>query len=387
MHIDGLTLLVISLILSAVMTSLWLLSAYLFKTSPVTSIHYALTNTLLGSFMFFYICRGIWPTTTMFVLSDITVVAGCFVLRRSVQEFAEVKKTDKEHIILFLLSLITLISLRTHEGYGKFTVAFVCGLSLYSIIMCCKTAYEYMIKDFEKRFCIVTLSPLYFMGALTFVRIIATLLTETPITDLRQATGLNIAFLVTLMLALLGFNGTAVGLVISRMITKIKVLSQEDPLTKTFNRRHINTVAEEEISKLHKNSSSLALIVLDIDHFKKVNDKYGHAAGDAALLACVDVIKKNIRATDYVGRIGGEEFCIILPNTNESEAKVLAERIRVNLSSHPVMWENEQISITGSFGVTSLTSNGKSEWSKLLNKADLAMYEAKNNGRNQVVMA
>lgn len=386
MHIDGLTLLVISLILSALMTSLWLLSAFLFKTSPSTSIHFALANTLLGSFMFFYICRGIWPTTTMYVLSDITVVAGCFILRRAIQEFAKVKKTDLEYIILFIVSLVVLIGMRSHEGYGKLAVAIVCGLSFYSIVMCTRAAYTYMIKDFEKRFCIVTLSPLYFMGALTFIRTVSTLLIHAPITDLRQTTGLNIAFLLTLMLAILGFNGTAIGLVISRMITQIKKLSQEDPLTKTFNRRHINTLAQEEISKLHKNSSNFSLIVLDIDHFKKVNDQYGHAAGDAALLSCVEVIQKNVRATDYVGRIGGEEFCILLPNTNESEAKILAERIRLNLSISPVLWEDKKILITGSFGVTSLGANGKSEWSKLLNRADLAMYEAKNNGRNQVVI-
>lgn len=385
MHMDGLTLLVISLILSSLFSCIWLLSAYLFKASPKVSVHYALTNIFLGSFMLFYILRGILPSYATYVLSDVTLLIGCFFLRRAIQEFTETPKTDKEQILLMSIATACVLVFRLHEHGSKLGVLSVCLFGLYTIMQSAKEAYVHMVKDFERKYCLVVLSPLYLMATLTFARIILTLIIAQQNTDLRQATVFNIIFLIVMMLAILGFNGTAIGLVISRMITRIKCLSQEDPLTKTFNRRHLTTLAEEEINKLHKTGTTLSIIMLDIDHFKKVNDQYGHAAGDAALIKCVETITRTVRATDYVGRLGGEEFCIMLPNTDVKAAKGLAERIRVNLEGETVVWQDKEISITASFGVAALTSDGKNEWSNLLNKADVAMYEAKNNGRNRVV--
>jgi diguanylate cyclase (GGDEF)-like protein len=242
-----------------------------------------------------------------------------------------------------------------------------------------------MIKHFAKVYSITTTAPLFLMASILAVRIFVTAFQlQNP--DLRHQGAFNTGFLIVMIICVMGFNATAIGLVVSKMITQIKQLSQEDPLTKIFNRRHLTTLAEEEISKVRKNHTTLSVVLLDIDHFKKVNDVYGHAAGDAALIACVDVIKKNIRSTDYLGRLGGEEFCILLPDTTLEEAKILSERIRASIEAHKVVWEEHSIPITASFGITSFNENAQNEWSNLLNKADIAMYKAKNNGRNQVAL-
>jgi diguanylate cyclase (GGDEF)-like protein len=136
---------------------------------------------------------------------------------------------------------------------------------------------------------------------------------------------------------------------------------------------------------MYKEGQHFSIIMLDIDHFKKVNDTYGHAAGDQALVVCANVLRRSARGTDFVGRLGGEEFCVILPETSLDAAKVIAERLRQTLEQEIVMWEGHQIPITASFGVSSLTK--KDEWSSLLNRADIAMYQAKKSGRNQIAIA
>lgn len=384
MTLDGTTLLIVALVFTGFACFVWLLSAFLFKSSPKVSVNFALTNFFLGMFMLFYVLRGVWPTLSIYVISDVTVILGCLLLRRATQEFTDKKKTDVELTVLLVGSTLIDIYIRINE-YHFYGVLLVCCVSLYLVIHAFINSYGYMIKNFAKIYTITTTAPLLLMGSVIGVRIIATLL-QAGNPDLRQQGAFNTGFLVVMMVSIIGFNATAIGLVVSKMITQIKQLSQEDPLTKIFNRRHLTTVAEEEINKVKKNNSTLSIVLLDIDHFKKVNDVYGHAAGDAALITCVDVIKKSIRSTDYVGRLGGEEFCILLPNTSLSDAQILSNRIRENIASHHVIWEEHTIQITASFGITSFNSSGQNEWSNLLNKADIAMYQAKNNGRNQVVL-
>lgn len=384
MTLDGTTLLTVALIFTGFACFVWLLSAFLFKASPKISINFALSNFFLGAFMLFYVLRGEYPTLMVYLMSNINVILGCLLLRRATQEFSDKTKTDVELFLIFLISLFGDLYFR-HTDYYELEVIFICTILLYLIAHTFNNAYQYMMKHFSKTYSLTTTSPLFIMGCLLTLRIISTIF-HLANPDLRKSGTLNSGFLIIMMLTIIGFNATAIGLVISRMITQIKQLSQEDPLTKIFNRRHLTTVAEEEINRVRKNNSTLSIVLLDIDHFKKVNDVYGHAAGDAALITCVDVIKKSIRSTDYVGRLGGEEFCILLPNTTLEDAKVLSNRIRENIAAHHVVWEEHTIPITASFGITAFNSSIKNEWSNLLNKADIAMYQAKNNGRNQVVI-
>ena len=391
MILDGITLLVISLILATIATSIWVLSAYVFKSSPKASLNYALANLSLGGFIFFYIFRQELPHMLGFYLSDMGIILGCLLLSKATQlatlENPSLKKINVQIMAVTLLALALDIFARTYD-FKAFAVVVVVGFSLIGIIGAWYYSYSYMIKYFPKSYCLITTSSLIFMIIISLLRIISALLVKNvQLTDLRIDTSLNTGFLLIMIITFIGFNATAIGLVITKMIAHIRLLSQEDPLTKTFNRRHLNILAEIEITKAKKNHSWLSVIVLDIDHFKKVNDIHGHAAGDAALVDCVSVLRKNIRVTDYIGRLGGEEFCILLPNTDTASAQILAERIRTGLESHTVVWENKEIPITASFGITTFYGKSENEWSNLLNKADIAMYQAKNNGRNQVVIA
>lgn len=160
----------------------------------------------------------------------------------------------------------------------------------------------------------------------------------------------------------------------------IQKLSQIDPLTNTFNRRRINQCLDE-IALQHE--ENYALVLLDLDHFKYINDGYGHHKGDETLIRVAEVLHKHLRTTDIVGRFGGEEFILILYQSSLEQAKQAAERCRAAIQDLEIFSdEGIPIRVTASFGIA--ISNADKRPQQLLSQADKALYEAKACGRNRV---
>jgi diguanylate cyclase (GGDEF)-like protein len=157
-------------------------------------------------------------------------------------------------------------------------------------------------------------------------------------------------------------------------------MSVTDELTSLYNRRKIMEILKIEIERANRYGYDLALIMADIDFFKRVNDTYGHNMGDVVLRKVSMILRNSLRKVDYVGRFGGEEFIIISPETSLQNAILLAERIRKIFNSFIIDGLNSPVTL--SFGI-SVYSAGK-DMDTFINEADTALYEAKNNGRNQV---
>jgi diguanylate cyclase (GGDEF)-like protein len=170
---------------------------------------------------------------------------------------------------------------------------------------------------------------------------------------------------------------------------EIKILSRTDSLTGCYNRGYLNEVLPREITRALRYKRPLAVAMCDIDHFKKVNDTYGHQCGDEVLKQFVQRILELIRHnTDWLARYGGEEFLLVLPETNLDNALKLANRLRRDLAQKAIATEEDKISITASFGVTGFNAshfNGSISSDVLLNRVDRYLYEAKTQGRNKVV--
>lgn len=160
----------------------------------------------------------------------------------------------------------------------------------------------------------------------------------------------------------------------------IQHLSQIDPLTNALNRRSISDCLE----KLErKPTTSYALVLIDLDHFKRINDQYGHDKGDETLIKVSEVLSQIIRDSDVVGRFGGEEFILILNNSSLEQAQIIAERCRQAIQQLNLISDlGERIQVTASFGIA--LSNTQLRPQQLLSQADKALYEAKACGRNQV---
>ena len=168
---------------------------------------------------------------------------------------------------------------------------------------------------------------------------------------------------------------------------RIHQLSRTDALTNLHNRRSILDLLDQELARIQRQPSPLAVVILDLDHFKKVNDTWGHPMGDRVLQIAARVLRDSLRETDHVGRYGGEEFMLILPNTSLSAAMTVLERCRQHLISAEVMTDcQSRLQITASFGLVCQDQTPQLTSQQLIHHADEALYSAKANGRNRIEM-
>lgn len=172
---------------------------------------------------------------------------------------------------------------------------------------------------------------------------------------------------------------------------KLKELATIDPLTGCFNRRYLFQMLEYQISVEQRYRVPFSLLLFDVDHFKQINDRYGHQAGDEVLSQISDLIRTRLRESDIFARYGGEEFTIYLPHTGKQDAERLAEQLRSMVESHVIYTGQGEVRITISIGLISVEGNfpkrdnPKQFLSELIRAADLALYQAKHQGRNCVV--
>jgi len=164
---------------------------------------------------------------------------------------------------------------------------------------------------------------------------------------------------------------------------QLQKLADTDPLTHLFNRRVFLEKLACELARLARfTSQSAALLMIDLDYFKRINDTFGHATGDEVLRQFADIVRKTSRAIDIPARLGGEEFAILLPNTTQKEAMVLAERLRKQVADITITHEKGTVHITISIGGVALSTD-EIDNDAVLSRADTALYEAKDAGRNQ----
>lgn len=184
-----------------------------------------------------------------------------------------------------------------------------------------------------------------------------------------------------LVLTLCANTGIALQ-VLLRLVARLQRLTELDPLTETLNRRAFDALLQTEHARLAR-GHAYALVMVDMDHFKQLNDKLGHAAGDVGLKTLVQVLRACMRTTDALARVGGEEFALLLPDTDLTGAAMVAERMRLKLASTPLEWQGKTWPLTASFGIAQAQPHEPSP-ELVLERADLGLYRAKARGRNLV---
>jgi diguanylate cyclase (GGDEF)-like protein len=170
----------------------------------------------------------------------------------------------------------------------------------------------------------------------------------------------------------------------ARLYREVKIRADRDGLTKLHNRQTFDRRLAVELKRSQRYGNSLALLMVDLDHFKQVNDTHGHAAGDMVLREVGALLQDSVRSCDIAARFGGEEFALLLPHTHEADAWKLADRIRRRIEKLRYNYAGKSLSITASIGVSSLVPGCLDKENDLLLRADQALYLAKANGRNTV---
>ena len=165
--------------------------------------------------------------------------------------------------------------------------------------------------------------------------------------------------------------------------TKLKQLANTDDLTGLYNKRHFDAMVADEIRRSRRYEQPLSMIIFDLDRFKEINDRYGHAGGDKVLKDIAHLCRRRMRTNDILGRLGGEEFGVVLPHTDLAGAKRLAEELRSMIENTVIEFMGDAIHLTSSFGVAPMRRNDT--YAKLIRRADGLLYDAKYAGRNIVV--
>jgi len=170
------------------------------------------------------------------------------------------------------------------------------------------------------------------------------------------------------------------------MLHHVESLAITDPLTGLFNRRRFGDVLRREVAVTRRYKNSLALLMIDLDHFKLVNDRFGHDAGDEVLRAISAALNTGLREVDLAARYGGEEFAIIMPHTSKGNAVVVAQRVAQHIGALVHEFQGEKVSLTASMGIADVADLADANAENLVKAADIALYEAKRMGRNRIVL-
>ena len=241
----------------------------------------------------------------------------------------------------------------------------------------------------------IAAAGMYATAALVFLFTVGWVQPDATQLLLNQLNGLGMCF-IGWALALLHWRQFTVRSLQKEQIDKLQLMLQQrqkelerltrlDGLTGLYNRNTFVELTRKELLRAKRQGSNTSIMLLDLDHFKRVNDTWGHPAGDAVLRHVAALINSAIRNTDLAGRLGGEEFIILLPGTTNEGARKIAEKIRARLEATPARWDQQPIAMTVSIGLSSNGAGENRDFDHLYTEGDKALYLAKHRGRNCVI--
>jgi len=378
---DVFTLLLAIVLMFGVASLVWWGLAVVARLAPTASQCLALSNALLASSLVAHGLRGQVPSLLAYWGSDLLALAGFAMLRAAVPVVARHPLAWRSALAIWLPTAL-LLGVLPYEGdlrwHSRLVFMGMAGLALLSAV----DAWTQLRRRVRAGMASLLVAPFVAVFLLLLARLVESLLMPVLVSDIRVNSEFNIAWLWSTLLLCLLLNATMAFLVLMRLILRIQRLTQHDPFTDVLNRSALHAAIDTEHARLLR-GHGYALVMIDMDRFKQLNDTLGHAAGDAALLRLVQVLSPCVREVDRLGRLGGEEFCVLLPLTDLTGAALVAARMCANLSSCEFEWQGQRWPLTASFGIAEAGPEDLSAEAVLM-RADQAMYRAKAKGRNIV---
>jgi diguanylate cyclase (GGDEF)-like protein len=327
--------------------------------------------------------QGHIPDFFVLVLSNLLLIAALLLIHRCFAAFVKADMRTGWLEALFLIPTFAGLVYYTliHPNYGArsllMSVAFagVSAVSAYVLIHYADPAVKIP--------CMATAVLYMAFGVMTTIRCVGIIFWGVAQDFFVSSTSQLIGFLGFYIL----IGGIPVGyfwMTSTRLYANQELLARTDSLTGLLNRRGLEEHARREMGRSSRQGASLAVLAIDLDHFKNINDKYGHQIGDAVLCAIATALTTTMRGHDFPARFGGEEFVVLLTNTTRENAVITAERIRSVVTSLSVRVDRHDLGFTASFGIAMLNPGDSLE--ETLRRADRALYEAKVAGRNRVVL-
>lgn len=373
------------LLVHGLATTTWWVAGVWLGLSRRAAVHWAIASLANGVAMSLLPLHQLFGITSYILVVNVLVVVGLISMRRGLQSFLRLNHTDVSHAALAASMVVFNLAICLPLGWtrlGESVSTAVVALLLWRTAM---ENHRPLAQEFGKGLARSHSSLLGVAGA-TFA--LTSLKLAWPLmaawwqgfpTDQTMFGFLFSHLVMSIMVSfLLGY------MVIMRLVRKLQHLSHHDSLTGLLNRRAIEYLLNREMQRLQRFDEHFSVLSVDIDHFKRINDRLGHAAGDAVLCAVAQTLQAHAREVDRVARFGGEEFCVLLPHTLHEGAVLAAERLREAINLVSIPWNDEVISVTISTGLAT-ADNPDESLDGLLKRADDALYRAKAEGRNRVV--
>ncbi|WP_377158675.1 GGDEF domain-containing protein [Roseateles sp. UC29_93] len=378
---DPVTLIAALVALFGVAAVVWLMLAVGLRESPWACASVAGANAALAGSFLLHEALGLAPRMND-GWSDFLSLAAFGLVRVTVPLVGERPAPWRSTALLIVAVGLGTARFTGGPGTLPHTLVLFGAMSALALLSAFDAWRLMRARGLNARAALVLASPLVVVGLLLLSRPVEASLAPGRTGDIDVASAFNIAWLwASLVLALL-INGWIAFLLLMKLVLEIRRLTERDPLTDALNRRALSEAVDLEHSRQMR-GHGYALVLLDMDRFKQLNDTLGHAAGDAALRSLVTLLKPCLREVDRFARLGGEEFCVLLPHTGIAGAALVAERMRTLLAEHPFAWEGQGWPLTASFGIAE-SMTGDATAADVLRRADQALYRAKAQGRNVV---
>jgi len=316
-------------------------------------------------------------------VANLCIVASLVALQRGVWAFFGLPRPWRWHVaVLALACVVTLAGL--DPAFGSWRVLLISGALC---ALCLSVGWDLQREArarMELRWGAVLAVPLLLGGLIFGLRSARALISPgTIVAEVTADSGLNVGAAFGYLVIALVFQLTLVALVVTRGVVELRRSSRYDALTGLLNRRAMQEALDEQLQRSRRLGEPFALLMIDADHFKAINDVQGHAAGDRALQHLGTLLASQMRDIDRVGRWGGEEFIVLMPGTSLAQAHDAAERLRERVQALPARWQDAAVPLTLSVGL-SHWGGAADELGALLARADAALYRAKAAGRNRV---
>lgn len=361
----------------------WLAGAALMPDARRAALNWAVYASLSAVSLVLFVLAARPPDETLRAAGNLCIVVSLVLLQRGIWAFFGGPRPWRWHLLLLLaVGLVSVVGLDPQHSAWRLVV--IAGaLAALCLAMAWDLQREARAR-MELRWSAVLAVPLLLGGLVFGLRAGRVLLApDTAVYELTADSALNVGAAFVYLIVALAFQLTLVALVVSRGVVELRRHSRYDALTGVLNRRAIGEALEAEVQRSRRLGEPFALLMLDADHFKAINDRSGHAAGDRALQHLGTLLAAQARDIDRVGRWGGEEFVLLLPGTTLAQAREAAERLRERVEALPPRWQEQPLPLTLSIGAAQWAGAGD-ELAALLARADAALYRAKAGGRNRV---
>ena len=364
----------------------WWVGGWWLGLSKRVSAHWVAAALAVAAGLSLILQRGVWPPLLTLVVANLGIMFGVVLMRRGMQIFLRIRVTDREHAFLLGLDAVLLLTFVVlSDAHSKIAVIGASVPIAWSLLRASYESHRALRREGAGATARVVATPLALLGLLFAVRaVVGMFAPEIAARPLHEPNAFNGVVVLAFMLVGLMVNLVLALMVVGRLVTRLQQLSERDALTGLLNRRALAPLLQREVGRLRRYGETYALLMIDIDHFKNINDSHGHAAGDAALVKLADVLREAAREVDHIVRLGGEEFCILLPHSELDGAMHLA--CRVHAAVRDADWREFDRSVTISVGVAVAQSPDETP-QEVLARADQALYRAKDAGRDQVVLA